>query len=384
MADPWKRMRNGKVRWYAAYYDPDGKRKMRVFDKREDARQFLTKIAHSKDTGSYSDPDLGKIKMSAFADQWLEAQSHLKIGTRTKYAGIVERHIKPRFGGTPLTKITYEDVSAWVSGLTSARGGKMSPGAVRYTHRVLHLILDHAVKGGRISANPAKGVRLPKIPRGDKRFLTRDQVWELADAAAAYPLPEVGEQYRVMILLLSLTGLRWGEAAGLKVKRLNLMRRRLTVAETLVDVGGHLHTSRPKNHQAREVPVPPFLCDMLAGVVAGKEQDDLVFTSWRGRPLRNGDWRRDVFNKAAADAGLDGITPHELRHTAASLAVSSGANVKAVQRMLGHASAAMTLDVYAGLFNDDLEALAERMDAHGCPPVARQPDAEVINFSRGR
>ncbi len=76
--------------------------------------------------------------------------------------------------------------------------------------------------------------------------------------------------------------------------------------------------------------------------------------------LRN--WRRQVFDPAARDAGLDGITPHQLRHTAASLAVSAGANVKAVQRLLGHKSAAMTLDVYSGLFDDDLDAVGKRMD----------------------
>jgi integrase len=69
-----------------------------------------------------------------------------------------------------------------------------------------------------------------------------------------------------------------------------------------------------------------------------------------------------VFDPAAEDAGMAGLTPHELRHTAASLAVSAGANVKAVQKMLGHASAAMTLDIYSGLFDDDLDGVAERID----------------------
>src|SRR4051794_24130767 len=72
--------------------------------------------------------------------------------------------------------------------------------------------------------------------------------------------------------------------------------------------------------------------------------------------------RHRVFDRAAAAAGLRGLTPHELRHTAASLAVAAGANVKAVQRMLGHLSAAMTLDVYAGLFGDDLDELADGLD----------------------
>jgi integrase len=78
--------------------------------------------------------------------------------------------------------------------------------------------------------------------------------------------------------------------------------------------------------------------------------------------LRNNNFRRRVFDRAAEAVGLFGLTPHELRHTAASLAVAEGANVKAVQRMLGHASAAMTPDVYADLFEDALDAVADRLD----------------------
>jgi integrase len=95
-----------------------------------------------------------------------------------------------------------------------------------------------------------------------------------------------------------------------------------------------------------------------------------------------------VFDRAAADVGLAGLTPHELRHTAASLAVAAGANVKAVQRMLGHASAAMTLDVYAGLFDDDLDAVAERLNlataADGQQMGNKSGLAEVIELRRER
>ena len=176
----------------------------------------------------------------------------------------MDRHIKPRFGSTPLSKITY-DVSAWASGLTSPKGERLSPGSVRYVHRVMYLIMEHAVKDVRIARNPAAGIKLPRLPKVERRFLTRDQVFDLADAAARYPIPEVGEQYRVMILLLAHTGLRWGEASGLRVKRLDLLRRRITVAETLVEIGGHLHTSTPKNQQERQVPIPGWLAEELAG-----------------------------------------------------------------------------------------------------------------------
>jgi len=162
------------------------------------------------------------------------------------------------------------------------------------------------------------------------------------------------------------------------------LRRRLAVAETLIEVAGHLVWDTPKNHQARSVPIPGFLADVLAEVVAGKTANDLVFTTWHGKPLRNLNFRRDVFDKAAEDAGLVGLTPHELRHTAASLAVSSGANVKAVQRMLGHASAAMTLDVYSGLFDDDLDGVAARLDQECHPIATRESRAEVIELPTRR
>ncbi|MEV4389717.1 tyrosine-type recombinase/integrase, partial [Micromonospora sp. NPDC049580] len=143
---------------------------------------------------------------------------------------------------------------------------------------------------------------------------------------------------------------------------LDLLRRRVTVAVAFTEVGGELVEGTPKNHQRRSVPIPRFLVDELAAHVAGKRREDLVFTAPHGEPLRNTNFRSRIFAPAAESVGLDGLTPHDLRHTAASLAVAAGADVKAVQRMLGHASASMTLDVYAGLFGDDLDAVANRLD----------------------
>jgi integrase len=121
--------------------------------------------------------------------------------------------------------------------------------------------------------------------------------------------------------------------------------------------------STPKSHSSRSVPFPEFLAESLARRCEGKKKDELVFVGPDGGVLRSGNFRRRQFATSVAlaqeaDADFPAISPHDLRHTAASLAVSAGANVKAVQRMLGHASAAMTLDVYADLFDDDLDAVA--------------------------
>ncbi len=120
--------------------------------------------------------------------------------------------------------------------------------------------------------------------------------------------------------------------------------------------------------------------------MAGNARDEYVFTSPTGSVLRLMNFRRRCFARAAVVAGLEGLTPHELRHTAASLVVGAGANVKSVQRMLGHASAAMTLDVYSGLFDDDLDAVAERLDkaaAFACVPRVC-PAASVADLAERR
>jgi integrase len=164
------------------------------------------------------------------------------------------------------------------------------------------------------------------------------------------------------VTVLAYAGLRWGEAAALRAGRVDLARRRLEIVEATAEVRGEVIFGTPKTHQRRSVPFPRFLTEPLVQQIAGKTADELVFTSPEGQVLRNTNFRRRVFDRAADEVGLPGLTPHELRHTAASLAVAAGANVKAVQQMLGHASAAMTLDVYAGLFADDLDAVADRLD----------------------
>ena len=311
------------------------------------------------------DPGRSKITVTPWADQCMAAWAHLKPSTRARYEGILSAHILPRWGGTPLAHVTHADVQKWISSID------LSAASVRYIHRVFSLIMELAVRDKRIPSNPATGVRLPRVAKPEKQFLTPEQVHRLADAAAQYPIPEIGPQYRVLVLVLAFCGLRWGEVAALRVERVDLLRRRLTVAESVTEVRGRLVWGTPKSHAARSVPIPRSVADLLLDVVAGKQAGALVFTTWRGKPLRNLNFRRDVFDPAARDAGLTGLTPHELRHTAASLAVSAGANVKSVQAMLGHASAAMTLDVYAGLFDDDLDGVADRMDAL---PGGRQAD----------
>jgi integrase len=142
---------------------------------------------------------------------------------------------------------------------------------------------------------------------------------------------------------------RWGEMAALRVQDFDMLRRRVNVSRSVTESGG-LVWSTPKTWERRSVPFPTALSNELAALMVGKGREDLVFTDQRGGVLRNSNWRARVFRPAVAkcqkaDPTFPTITPHDLRHTAASIAVSVHANVKAVQRMLGHAKASMTLDI---------------------------------------
>lgn len=336
-------------RWRARYRDSSHREHSRHFERKGDAVRWLAAQEVAIARGEWIDPALSKVTVGAWVRSWVELQVQLKPTTRVRYEMAIRRQILPTWESVPLSRVTYSEVSSWVRGLSSS----LAPASVRYAFRVFSLALGAAVKDGRMVRNVAEGVPLPRIVSRPKRFLTHDEVARLAAAC---------EPYGTLIDVLAYAGLRWGELAALRVKRVDLLRRRLEVVEAVTEVNGQVVFGTTKTHQRRSVPIPRFLVDELAAELQGKGPEDLVFTSPLGEVLRNTNFRPRFFDPAAARAGLTGLTPHELRHTAASLAVAAGANVKAVQLMLGHASAAMTLDVYAGLFADDLDAVAERLD----------------------
>jgi integrase len=137
-----------------------------------------------------------------------------------------------------------------------------------------------------------------------------------------------------MILVLGLCGPRFGECAALSVRSVDLMRRRLRVSESVSEVSANMIWSTPKTHQSRDVPIPRSLIDALVAQAAGKKPEDVPFSSPNGEPIRLANWRQRVWDPRVAAAGLTGLTPHDLRHTAASLTIGSGASVEHVQRML--------------------------------------------------
>ncbi|MEV5837886.1 site-specific integrase [Nocardia sp. NPDC052112] len=161
---------------------------------------------------------------------------------------------------------------------------------------------------------------------------------------------------------LAYTGIRFGEAIALRTANVDLDSRRIWVSRSATGVTGEgMVETDTKNHTTRAVPVPRALAKELEALVEGRKADWLVFPSHKGGHLTSTEFRW-VFDQAAASVGLDGVVPHGLRHTAASLVISAGANIKVVQRMLGHKTATLPPDLYGHLFPDDLDTVADGMD----------------------
>lgn len=368
MASVEKRIRDGRERWYARYRTPEGVQRVRVFDRKRDATEFLTSVEGTKLAGSFVDPARSKLTVGVWSAEWLAGRVHLAPKTRDRYEGIIRAHIEPRWGRVALSKITHAEVQKWVASLA------LAPASVRKVHRVLSMILAAAVKDGRLARNVAEQVALPRVQQADKRFLTHAQVDQLAG--------EVGDDWSLVVRFLAYTGLRWGEMAALRVHRLDLLRGRVLVAESVTPIKGAMSWGPTKGHERREVALPRFLTRELGQQIDGKGRDDLVFTGPRGAVLRSQTFQRAALAPAAARIGLAGLHPHELRHTAASLAIASGADVKVVQQMLGHKSATMTLDLYGHLFGDRLDLVAEALDAARTAalvyPVCTEPGLRVV------
>jgi integrase len=220
--------------------------------------------------------------------------------------------IKPTWQRVPLDAVRNADVAAWVAKMSTAG---LSASQVRQAFHLFSAMLDDAVKDRRLALNPAAGVKLPRMPKPEKKYLTHQQLADLADACGAY---------RTLVLVLGYCGIRFGEAAALRVGRVDVLRGRLEVAEAMTEVNGRAVFGLPKTHERRSVPVPVFLRNDLALACADKGPDDFLFPSATGRVLRVTKFRKAGFDSAVKAAGLSDFTPKHLRDAAASFAIASG------------------------------------------------------------
>lgn len=265
--------RAGATFYRVHFRTPDDNRstQKRGFKTKREAQQWANKVEVKKMTGEYVSPSVGKVTIGTLGPEWLDRQrGHLKASTIRNYEVSWSTHVTQRWGAVPISNIHYSDVQAWVSGMSARRG----PGAVRIAYSVLARILDDAVRDRLLSSNPARGVKLPKLPPQHNTYLTAVQLQRLAD--------ESGRRYKSLVLVLGVGGLRLGETAALRVSDVDFLRRRVELRRNAVKVGTEFVVGSLKSHKNRTVVLPAFVVAEVARVCEGKGRDDLIWPSPRG------------------------------------------------------------------------------------------------------
>jgi integrase len=359
----------------ARYSGPDGKQRSKSFAKKGDAERWLRRELGKLDSGDWLDPKSGQITLRDWSEIWLHGLTDPKAKTLAGYESLLRSRVLPEFGDHQLRQVTPAAVRAWMAEM-SKEG--LSPARIRQARQVLHQMFEQAVDDGLVARNPTTRVKAPTVRPRRQLFLSAEEVSRLADACEKRQ-----DGAGVLVRFLSYSGLRWGEAVALKRSSITRKGCHVRVKEAATEIGGKLDFGTPKTHEARTVILPAFVADRLESHIEGMPKDGLVFTAPQGGPLRTSNFRRSVWTDACEEADMpDGLLIHDLRDTAASLMISSGASIKAVQRALGHASAAMTLNVYGGLFEEDLEDLASRLDERfaAADQTPTRPDDQNVAY----
>lgn len=216
-------------RWQVRYRDPAGTERARNFRRRIDAERFLVTIEADKVRGSWTDPRLARTTVEEWLPTWQASRVHLRRSTRAGADSLLRNHVLPHFACRQLGSMTPTDIQAFVAHLEE-RG--LAPSTIRQAYLLVAGLFSSAVDSDLIARSPCRGIKLPPKTRTEMRFLTAAEVLEVADAIA--------EPYRALVLTAAYTGCRFGELAGLRVHRLDLLRRTLTVAEALSDVQGQV------------------------------------------------------------------------------------------------------------------------------------------------
>ncbi len=335
---------------YTVETDEGPKRKAVYASDYEEAERLLNQALVDRDKGLIF--DAGAMTLGEYMNRWLSDCAKGRIAHRT-YDGYEQRirdHINPGIGRIKLAKLSPANVQAFynaklVSGL--------APGTVRTIYAVLHGALDQAVKWNLIPRNPASSVDPPKLRQEEMMVLDTEQARRFLDAAR-------GDRWECLYVLALSCGVRRGELMGLKWLDIDFDAKTLRVNRQLQRMrdGGGLYFTQPKNASRRTIKLPEIATNALANhrkrqakdkLKAGPDWQDygLVFTTIKGTPVDAQNVTARSYKNVLKKSGVPHIRFHGLRHSCATLLLSKGVHPTYVQKLLGHQSIRLTLDLYS-------------------------------------
>ena len=323
-----------------------------------EAKDWLTTENAKVLRGSWIDPSAGNVTFHELSAQWLAANPGKRESTVARDEIALRRHIRPTFGDRRIVSITPVDIQSLVSRWSQVQ----APGTTRRTYDVLRAVFSYAVRSDLLVRSPCRGIHLPELIAHERDLVTPDDVSRIAEA-----LPE---PYRLTVWFGAVLGLRWGEVAGLRVKRVDVFGKTISIAEQVTrGRGGRPLLSPPKSKAGvRTLSIPSALAEMITIHMAGAgltaaDAEAFLFANDSGGPLDYTNFRRRIWLPAITKAGFKRVGFHDLRRAAATALVTELVDIKTVQMRLGHSDPRLTLAVYAQATTEADKGAAQRLGA---------------------
>src|SRR3954452_13764416 len=329
---------DGDKRFVACYRDPEGRqRSAGTFASKRAAERAAHREEAKVRDGAWHDHSRGQVTFATYVETvWLPSKQ-VETSTLAAYRSYLDKHFIPTFGNRPMGKILPSEIQRWV---TTATENCLCAASVRKYHTMLHSVFERALRDRVVTFNPCAHTELPKVVKKKTRTLTPTEYVAILTALPA--------QHRLMVETAINTGLRWGELIALKPRHLDLIKRTLTVEETVVEVsiknsptGARMLTKAyPKDNEPRTMGLPEGLATRLAAHIADRDlgPGDLLFATRDGTPLSRNTFRTRIWLPAIKASGVDfAVRVHDLRHAHASWLLAGGADLKSVMERMGHA-----------------------------------------------
>lgn len=363
-----KRNLDGKMTYEAVIelgVDPvTGKRKRttRIFRTKKEAQVWLTSTQNEVDKGTFVEQS--RQVVAELLRYWLEtyAKHRVRPTTYEGYSGTVNIHLIPGLGSIPVQKLTPGHLQQFYADKLARGAG---PRVVQLCHLRMRQALAMAMTLGIVARNVADAVPAPKVPRPELMVWTPQEAQQFSEVAR-------GSHYGPIWLVLAATGMRRGEALGLRWQDVDWVNDVLRIRQQVVMVHGSPQVQQPKS-RSRAVPVDQWLIDELSAHKANQDErrqrlgsawreHGLVFASSVGTPVSARNLDRE-YKRLLHQAGVPPIRIHDIRHTVATVAIAAGLNPKAVSEHLGHAKTATTLDIYTKVMAEQRIEVARSIGA---------------------
>lgn len=350
--------------WEARLRGADGKRKSIYANTRAELVARLRPLQRDRELGLPTRSE--KMTTGAFLAKWIEgARTNVRPTTALRYEGLIRRHLIPRLGRIPLTRLAPHDLTACYAAMMSESRSKrdargLAPRTAGHAHRLLGRALRDAELAGHVARNVARLVKAPRVPHQEMKAFDADQAHQLLAAAA-------GDRLEALYLLALSTGAREGELLALRWSDVDLDAGVVRIRRTLLRTPVGLAFAEPKTATSRRsLPIGRATVVALRAHrqrQAEERLSELVFTNTLGGPVNAGEMLRARFYPLLRRAGLPRIRFHDLRHTAATLMLSAGVHPKIVAERLGHSTPMLTLTVYSHVTPTMQRAAADGLDA---------------------